>query len=542
MRIYLLIISFLIIFIVTPLQAGYTKIELMNRIPLVPYPKTLNYKGDKIPFPKAISIIGLSIKDNEQKRTIETLDELFDQLLNVTYNYDGNHPFKIQFLRKENISNKEGYELISTGKGITIYAVNATGEFYAAQTLYQILAFSYWGCEMLDVSEIPAEKDAAVKRFIPLLEIKDEPQLQARSVMLDLGRATFTIPYIKNIIKIIAHLKMNMLHLHLYDDELNGFRFSNSSLGEENPFAINSDELKEIVNYARSFHVTIIPELESWGHVGSILYHYPELFGAIGMWGGYSFGIGEKTFDLLEKMYEDVLLCLEDDAIIHVGLDEATWAVLPGEEDKDYTPTKLVGKIYDILMKLAKKHNKKITMYLWADHGGRPLPERIENKVVIQPWKYKESDKSKIIETLKKYGGENKTLLMMGGGISSACYSGDYGATRIWCQQGVKYPNVLGINICIWGTNDIAGRIISLYGGADFAWSPETPKLINGDNTGEDLKRSINRKMRKWQAIFPEASSKNLNKLRGEETFLGKYVNPPMSFQPVAPTVNFRIK
>ena len=424
---------------------------------------------------------------------------------------------------------------------IAIYSKTAIGEFYGTQTLYQILAFSYWGSNMLDISYKPLEKDAGEKKYIPLLSIKDEPRYKIRSFMIDLGRATFPLPYIKRIIRIMAHLKMNTLHLRLYDDELNGFRFrSIPPLGQENPFAIDSDDLKDIVKYARSFHITVMPEMESWGHVGSILYHFPDLFGATGMYGGSSFGIGVKTYQLLKKMYEEIIPCLEDDATIHVGLDEANWAVLPGEEDKGYTPTSHVGKIYDLLIQTGKKYNKKVTMHLWADHGGRPLPDRITDKVVIEPWEYTEAGGERIIEKLKKYGGKNKTPVMMGGGIRSTCYNGDYGATRIWCQQGVKYPNVLGITICMWGTNELAGRLISLYAGADYAWTPETPEIIQNDPAGESLRSNINVWMRKWQTVLPDAANNILNEDRGPETSLGKYVWPPMSNKPVAPTVNYK--
>ena len=540
MRTFICLIMMLTSFLTNSVLAQYIPVELMNRIHLVPHPKTLDYNEKKIPFPKAVSIAGLSLQNPEQKRTVECLMNLFARFSDVSYDFDGSHIFKIQFIRKENITAREGYELVSTEKGFAIYAATAAGEFYATQTLYQILTFSYWGSNMLNISYKTLEKDAQEKRYIPLLSIKDEPQLQMRSLMLDLGRATFPLPYIKRIIRIMAHLKMNMLHLHLYDDELNGFRFQTLPLGHENPYAIDADDLKVIVQYARSFHITVMPELESWGHVGSIVYHYPDLFGSVGMWGGSSFGIGEKTYQLLEKMYEEILLCLEDDAVIHVGLDEANWAVLPGEEDKGHTPTNLVGRIYDILMKLGKKHNKNVTMHLWADHGGRPVPERIADKVVIEPWKYCEADEDKIVETLKKYGGENKTAVMMGGGVRSVCYDGDYGATRIWCQQGIKYPNILGITICLWGTNDIAGRLVGLYGGADFAWTPGTPELKENDSMGESLRAAIKGKMRKWQVIFPDAAATNINTDRGPETFLGKFVWPPMAQKPVAPTVDFK--
>ncbi len=534
-----LVIIVSISFFAGPVLAQYRPVELMDRIHLVPQPGILVYEKQKIAFPKAVSVTGLSLHAPDQRRTIECLTNLFARFPDVSFDFDGTYPFEIQFIRKDNLS-LEGYELVITENGVTIYAKTTSGEFYGTQTLYQILAFSYWGSNMLDISYIPLEKDALEKKYIPLLSIKDEPQLELRSFMIDLGRATFPLPYIKRIIRIMAHLKMNLLHLRLYDDELNGFRFHTLPLGQENPYAIDSDDLIDIVQYARSYHITVMPEMESWGHVGSIVYHFPDLFGAVGMYGGSSFGIGESTYQLLEKMYEEVLPCLEDDAIIHVGLDEATWAVLPGEEDKGHTPTTHVGRVYDILMKTGKKYNKQITMHLWADHGGRPVPERIAGKVVIAPWEYTEAGRERIINRLEKYGGNNKTAVMMGGGVRSTCHDGDYGATRIWCQQGINYPNVLGITICLWGSNDVAGSLISLYGGADYAWTPQTPELKTNDTLGESLRSEINVWMRKWQTIFPDAADNILNVDRGPQTLLGKYVWPPMANKYVAPTGAFK--
>ena len=101
----------------------------------------------------------------------------------------------------------------------------------------------------------------------------------------------------------MGQLKLNTLHLHLYDDQLCNFRFANLPIGHENPFSLNAQDLKEIVQYARVYHISVMPELESWGHVASIVYHYPELCGGEGMYAGASFAIGEKTYTLLERMY-----------------------------------------------------------------------------------------------------------------------------------------------------------------------------------------------------------------------------------------------
>ncbi len=514
-------------------QARY-KVELMDRIPLVPQPKTLVYSHEKMPFPQGISIFGLSGENDGQLKTMETLTSLFERMPDVHFRFGGGYPFRITFTVDAGIANPEGYELAIGKKGVMIRSATDAGAFYAAQTLYQILAFSYYGCEQLFLPYEPLEEDAAEKKYIPLLEIRDEPQYMNRSVMLDMGRSTFPVPYIRRIIRIMAQLKLNMLHLHLYDDELSGFRFSKIPVGRENPYAINGDDLKGIVQYARSYHITVMPELESWGHVQSIVNYYPALKGGPGMYGGASFAIGEKTFHLLGEMYEEIISCMEDSVNIHVGLDEAIWKVMPGEEDRGYTPSKMVGKIYDILMGIGEKYHKRITMHLWADHGGRPLPASIKDKVVIEPWEYKKAGEKGIVKKMKKYGGAGKTPLMMGAGISWTCMDGDYGATAVWCREGTKYPNVLGATICIWGSNDIAGRLITLYGGADYLWSPSTPEDLPDDPYGEKLRALIGQNMRKWQSVFPGAAPAALDRDRGPEVSLGKYVWPPMAGKPVA--------
>jgi hypothetical protein len=500
----------------------------------VPAPKNLKYDQKKIPFPEKISILGLSEGNPSQMKTIESLTKLFESMSGVTFRFGEGYPFRIRFLGGPGVSNDEGYELAIDESGAVIHSKTDAGAFYGAQTLYQILAYSYFGCEQLVLPYEPLEEDAFTKKYIPLLEIRDEPAYKIRSVMIDMGRSTFPKAYIKRIIRIMAHLKLNMLHLHLYDDELSGFRFSGLPVGHENPYAIDAADLKEIVQYARTYHITVMPELESWGHVQSIVDHFPDLKGGPGMYGGASFAIGEKTYQLLEKVYDEIVSCLEDSAVVHVGLDEAIWKVMPGEEDRGYTPTGMVARIYDILMKAGDKYGKHITMHLWADHGGRPLPASIETKVVIEPWEYKRAGEQGIVKKMKKYGGAGKTPLMMGGGISYTCYDGNYGATAVWSGEGLKYSNVLGETICIWGSNDIAGRLIALYGGADYVWSPGSPKDLPDDPYGEKLRAQISTKMRKWQAVFPDAVPEAMNRDRGPEVSLGKYVWLPMAGKPVS--------
>jgi len=522
-------------------HAQQRSVPLIDRIMLTPVPTELNTTGHIVPFPFHISVHGLDPSKPGDQATLETFIQLFKILPQTQGDFGGDASYRIRFERSAAVENAEGYELVSDSNGIIVNASTEAGVFYGAQTIYQLLAYAWYGEKFLPYSKLPAEGWG--KHFVPVLTIKDKPAYKVRSFMIDLGTAVYSMPLLKRLIRMMAQLKMNTLHLYLWDHQLCSFRFRNLPLGHENPFALDSADLSELVRYARRYHIAVMPELESWGHVGSITYHYPELNGGSGDYGGASFAIGEKTYALLEKMYDEIVPCLEDRADVHLGLDESFWSVLPGEEDKGHTPFNMVSRLHEILMRVAEKHGKQVTMHMWADHGGRivPLPKELETKIVIEPWHYLEAEAPVIEKELKKYGDEGKTPIVMGAGSNSLTFDGSYGATRVWCQEGVKYPNVLGVTLCLWETNDIGGRLITLYGGANLAWSPFAIKYPSDDprdGLGERTRQRINQQMRSWQTIFPDADPAAINTDRGPEVKSGYYQFLPYAGKPVAPTVD----
>ena len=519
-------------------QALARPVGLMDRIPLDPTPRSLVYDGGKVPFPPAISVLGLDPADPGQEGTIETMRELFRLTPPVRGDFGGAAAYRVEFRRRAAVAYPEGYRLTSGPSGITVESATDAGEYYGAQTVYQLLAYAYAGTRFLTYSEAPEEADAAARRYVPLLSIEDHPAYAVRSVMADMGRAPYSMALLRRLIRIMGQLKLNLLHLHLYDDQLCSFRFARLPLGHENPCAIDAADLRELVRYARVRHVSVMPELESWGHVQSITYHYPELRGGPGMYGGASFAMGERTYALLEAMYDEIVPCLEDRAAVHVGLDEAVWAVLPGPENRDQTPTTMVGRIHETLMRVAARHHKQVTMHLWADEGGRALPPGLAGKVVVEPWKYLGADAPEIVRALAEYGGAGKPPFMMGAGASSLAFHGAYEATRVWCTEGTRYPNVLGVTLCLWESNDLAGRLVTVYGGADFAWAPMRARPLDDDPLGERARYRRDRDLRSWQILFPEADPAAIDADRGPEVKTGRYVWPPLAGKPVAPTMD----
>ena len=482
---------------------------------LVPEPQLVEMRNTVLERPASFSVEYSLLAENVTKSFVLDLKNI----AKVKINANG---FPIYLILAKNKTELEGYFLDINENEIYIIASDEAGLYYGTQTLIQIIA-------MYD------------KKVLPICNIYDYPTYKTRSYMIDLGRASFSMPLIKRIIRILARLKMNTLHLHLCDDELGGLKFNKLPFGKENPTAISLKDLKELVIYARKYHVTIIPEIECWGHAASMIYHDHSLYGAPGMWGGMSFAIGEKLFKTLEKVFDELVPVLEKKCQIHIGLDEAQWAIakdVSPKEAKKYNPTYLVQRIYDILMKVGKKHKRQIKVHLWADHGGRPIPEKIKKKVVVQPWMYFEDQEEKILENISKYSGKNKTPFMMGAGMSSMHPGGHFGATSVWCKAGMSSPNVEGVTICHWENNEIPEQLVGLFAGADYAWTPLTPFVQSKkpDLYRERIFGEVTLKMRAWQQIFKDADHEALVKDRGPIVVKGRYLWGKKSGKPVAPT------
>ncbi len=480
---------------------------------LIPAPKQIEQLGAKIDLPRAARIVAgegcecaaKSIAADLERICGTAVDDRADYAISLEVGDRGLEP--------------EGYRLEVGESAATLVGQDSAGVDWACQTLLQLFALSEGG--------------------VPCVRITDWPHYKTRSVMLDMGRAPYSKALIERVIRIMRRLKLNSLHLHLFDDQLNAVRFKSLPLGVENPFALEISDYADIVRYARAHGISVVPEFECWGHAGSILYHYPTLYGAPGMWQGFSFGIGEELYDLLGRMFDEFVPILEDQCVFHVGLDEANWATLPSvaEADKDkYTPTEHVRRLYELLTSIGAEHGKKITMRLWADHGGRPIPDEIADKVIVEPWMYFEGRAEAIREKVARYSGEGRTPFMMGGGMSQLHYSGHFGATRIWCKEAMDSPNCEGINICVWESNNISGKLLGIFGGADCAWSPDKPDPKPEDAHSEWASGKVAALMRRWQGKFPDADPGAIDRDRGPEVQSGKYCWPPHAGLPVAYT------
>ena len=249
---------------------------------------------------------------------------------------------KIILKLSDALTNEEGYELKIAKNEILITSKTAKGAFYAIQSLLQLLPIN------------SNSKSIA----IPCITIKDEPQFKYRGMHLDVGRHFYSVNFIKKYIALLSRLKMNTFHWHLTEDqgwrieikkypklqEIAAFR-KETLIGHYNdqPHQFDANryggfytqaQIKEVVAYAQTRQVTIIPEIEMPGHSQAAIAAYPALgcnplstsgkpIAVATKWGVFEevYCPKEATFSFLEDVIDEVV-ALFPGKYIHIGGDE----------------------------------------------------------------------------------------------------------------------------------------------------------------------------------------------------------------------------
>ena len=229
--------------------------------------------------------------------------------------------------------NPDAYELIVTGNSARITGNSARATFYGVQTLLQLLPPEIFG---------PKESLEARQLVLPCVVIRDEPRYSWRGMHLDVGRHIYPVEFVKKYIDLIAMHKMNVFHWHLTEDQ--GWRIeikkypllteigSIRKTAEGGTYGgfYTQEEIKEVVEYARTRFVDVMPEIELPGHSVAALAGYPDIsctggpFEVRTAWGVaadvYCAG-KEETFDFLENVLAEVVE-LFPFKYFHIGGDE----------------------------------------------------------------------------------------------------------------------------------------------------------------------------------------------------------------------------
>lgn len=224
----------------------------------------------------------------------------------------------------------EAYSLVSGADGVRVTAATPAGLFNGVQTLRQLLP-----------AQIESDTVADARWSVPAVTIADQPRFAYRGAMLDVARHFFAVEDVKRYIDDIAMLKINHLHLHLTDDQ--GWRIEITSwpnltdhgalleVGGGTGGYYTQDDYREIVAYAESRFITIVPEIDVPGHTNAALASYPELTCdgiAPELYTGIAVGFSslcirsERTYEFLDDVFREVAE-LTPGPYLHIGGDES---------------------------------------------------------------------------------------------------------------------------------------------------------------------------------------------------------------------------
>ncbi|HTJ66053.1 MAG TPA: beta-N-acetylhexosaminidase [Actinospica sp.] len=309
-------------------------------------------------------------------------------------------------LELTNGSEPESYRLAIRPDSVHLTAPAESGLFHGVQTLRQLLALSPDGSSW------------------PCLTLEDAPRLPWRGVMLDVARHFMPIEFLRDFIDLLALHKLNVLHLHLTDDQ--GWRVEIEGLprltevgawrtesmigpagsdrfdGVPHGGFYTQDELRGLVGFAADRGVRIVPEIEMPGHARAALAAYPEL--GVGGGSGHvrplpvwtSWGICEDVFGVHGRALDfcrtvlGQVIDIFPDPFVHIGGDEcpsAQWAADPyssrrvaelGLDGPEQLHGWFLGQVRDFL----------------AEHGRRgvswdtaaPEPSGLPTDLVLAAW------------------------------------------------------------------------------------------------------------------------------------------------------------
>jgi len=303
---------------------------------------------------------------------------------------------RIQRSARLAVDEDERYSLVTNANQIEISATTDLGAIHGLETILQLVSSDGNGY------------------YIPGIHIQDEPRFAWRGLLLDVALHFMPVDMVKRTLNGMAVVKMNVLHLHLINDQ--GFRVESKlfprlqGVSSDGNF-YTQEEIRDIVKYADHLGIRVVPEFVVPAHTTAILTAYPE-FASVKR--DYSlqryFGVfdpvmdptNEKLYPFLDKLFEE-MSSLFPDAYFHVGGDENTgkdWAAVPHiksfmQAHGMKTTSDLQTYFNQRILAIVRKYGK--TMVGWDEILHPSLPK----DVVIQSWRGNEAFYSSVRQGYK---------------------------------------------------------------------------------------------------------------------------------------------
>jgi hexosaminidase len=286
----------------------------------------------------------------------------------------------------QELGEDESYVLDVSASGAKLSAPNPLGIMHGLQSLLQLIKITPTGFA------------------VGAVHVEDAPRFPWRGLMIDVSRHFASMETLKRNLDGMAAVKMNVLHLHLSDDQ--GFRLQSkefpklTEMGSDGQF-YRQGEMRELIGYASDRGIRVVPEFDMPGHSTAWFVGYPALASAPGpyqierRWGIFDPAMDpsrEETYKFLDKFIGEMAE-LFPDHYFHIGGDEVNgkqWdANAKIQEFMHAHKLKNVQELQQYFTlqveKVVSKHHK--TMVGWDEILGPGMPEDI----VIQSWRGQDS-------------------------------------------------------------------------------------------------------------------------------------------------------
>jgi hexosaminidase len=376
----------------------------------------------------------------------------------------------------QSVREDESYQLDVTPQGARLTAPTPVGILRGMETFIQLVELDGRGFRA------------------PAVRITDRPRFPWRGLMIDVARHWMPAEVLKRNMDGMAAVKLNVLHLHLTDDQ--GFRIESKKFpklqerGSDGHYYTQT-QMTGLVAYARDRGIRVVPEIDMPGHSTSWCVGYPELASGPGpfqierRWGIFDPTLDptrEETYTFLDGLIGE-MAALFPDEYLHVGGDEVNgkqWdanpriaAFKPAHGIKDNAGLQLYFNRR--LLPIVQKYGKK--MIGWDEIFNPDLPKDI----VVHSWRGPES----LAQTARM---GYMSVLSHGYYLDYALAPGDY--YRVDPQDGAarnltpeQASHILGGEACMWSElvtpENIDARIWpSTAAIAERFWSPAEVKDV----------------------------------------------------------------
>jgi len=286
----------------------------------------------------------------------------------------------------------EGYQIDVSASGVSVTARAEAGLFYGIMTLEQLVRHA-----RLTGQPIPAGR------------IVDWPALRLRGYHEDYGRDQLpTVEDHKRTIRTLAKCKMNAF---IWYTEPDHFVYSFDPELGKGCDRFTFDEVRELVAYAKRYHVEIIPLVELLGHCERMLAdpRYARLAEVPG--GSDLCPTSDEAFGLVSKIVAEVSAAF-DSAYFHCGLDE-TYSIGQGksaEAVKERGLASVIADYYSRLDALVRSHGKTAVMYADIALAHPDILAALPRDIVMMDWDYAPRERYPGLAVLRDAGFRTMSL------------------------------------------------------------------------------------------------------------------------------------